>query len=244
MRVRILYHDHCFDGAASSAFFSRFAEAKFYPGATFEYTGGFLGGTVNYFRPTLDYRFFHPMNKGRNILAIRLLTSFVNGFGGKHDFKGGYLRGRIVNDVQRGNSGTGTVTLFYGQDYAQAGTGVSLPCVLGSASCIGVGTLSRSGTKGIGKNLYQGLYFQDRWQPTGRLSLNLGVRFEKEFLPSFNAGDLLAGPRLDRVRCCANPECGWLFLDDSRAGKRRWCSMQSCGNRAKARRHYHRSREQ
>ena len=60
----------------------------------------------------------------------------------------------------------------------------------------------------------------------------------------WSAGDLLAGPRLDRVRRCANPECGWLFLDDSRAGKRRWCSMQSCGNRAKARRHYHRSREQ
>jgi hypothetical protein len=39
MRVRILYHDHCFDGAASAAFFSRFAEAKFYPGAEFCYTG-------------------------------------------------------------------------------------------------------------------------------------------------------------------------------------------------------------
>ena len=60
----------------------------------------------------------------------------------------------------------------------------------------------------------------------------------------WSAADLLAGPRLDRVRRCANPECGWLFLDDSRAGKRRWCSMLSCGNRAKARRHYHRSREQ
>ena len=59
----------------------------------------------------------------------------------------------------------------------------------------------------------------------------------------WTAGDLLAGARLDRVRRCANPECGWLFLDDSRAGKRRWCSMQSCGNRAKARRHYHKSRE-
>jgi predicted RNA-binding Zn ribbon-like protein len=59
----------------------------------------------------------------------------------------------------------------------------------------------------------------------------------------WSAGDLLAGPRLDRVRRCANPECGWLFLDDSRAGKRRWCSMQACGNRAKARRHYHKSRE-
>ena len=51
-------------------------------------------------------------------------------------------------------------------------------------------------------------------------------------------------PAARRVRRCANPECGWLFLDDSRAGKRRWCSMSSCGNRAKARRHYHRSKEE
>jgi hypothetical protein len=39
MRVRILYHDHCFDGAASAAFFSRFYEGKFAPDATFEFTG-------------------------------------------------------------------------------------------------------------------------------------------------------------------------------------------------------------
>ena len=39
MRVRVLYHDHCFDGAASAAFFSRFAGEKFYPGAEFVYTG-------------------------------------------------------------------------------------------------------------------------------------------------------------------------------------------------------------
>ena len=39
MRVRILYHDHCFDGAASAAFFSRFIEAKFHPGAEFLFTG-------------------------------------------------------------------------------------------------------------------------------------------------------------------------------------------------------------
>ena len=51
----------------------------------------------------------------------------------------------------------------------------------------------------------------------------------------WSAGDLLTGARLDKVKRCANPECGWLFLDDSRAGKRRWCSMTSCGNRAKAR---------
>jgi len=39
MRLRILYHDHCFDGAASAAFFSRFIEAKFHPDAQFLYTG-------------------------------------------------------------------------------------------------------------------------------------------------------------------------------------------------------------
>jgi len=39
MRVRILYHDHCFDGAASAAFFSRFLKRAFHPGAEFSYTG-------------------------------------------------------------------------------------------------------------------------------------------------------------------------------------------------------------
>ncbi|HEV8415920.1 MAG TPA: phosphoesterase [Bryobacteraceae bacterium] len=39
MRARILYHDHCFDGAACAAFFSRFLEGKFHPGAQFEFTG-------------------------------------------------------------------------------------------------------------------------------------------------------------------------------------------------------------
>src|SRR5579884_3420957 len=39
MRVRILYHDHCFDGAASAAYFSRFFEARYDPDATFQFTG-------------------------------------------------------------------------------------------------------------------------------------------------------------------------------------------------------------
>jgi nanoRNase/pAp phosphatase (c-di-AMP/oligoRNAs hydrolase) len=39
MLVRILYHDHCFDGAASAAFFSRFYEGKVAPDARFEFTG-------------------------------------------------------------------------------------------------------------------------------------------------------------------------------------------------------------
>jgi hypothetical protein len=39
MRVRVLYHDHCFDGAASAAFFSRFLREAFYPDAEFVFTG-------------------------------------------------------------------------------------------------------------------------------------------------------------------------------------------------------------
>lgn len=39
----------------------------------------------------------------------------------------------------------------------------------------------------------------------------------------------------ERVRRC--PRCGWLFVDASRGGKRRWCSMQVCGNREKVSRH-------
>ena len=39
MRIRVLYHDHCFDGAASAAFFSRFLEDKFYPDSEFLFTG-------------------------------------------------------------------------------------------------------------------------------------------------------------------------------------------------------------
>jgi hypothetical protein len=39
MRIRVFYHDHCFDGAASAAFFSRFVEGAFHPGAEFVFTG-------------------------------------------------------------------------------------------------------------------------------------------------------------------------------------------------------------
>ncbi|MGO8915904.1 MAG: CGNR zinc finger domain-containing protein [Stellaceae bacterium] len=58
----------------------------------------------------------------------------------------------------------------------------------------------------------------------------------------WSAGDLLVGKRLARVRHCANPDCQWLFLDDSKSGNRRWCSMSACGNRAKAHRHYARKK--
>jgi predicted RNA-binding Zn ribbon-like protein len=54
----------------------------------------------------------------------------------------------------------------------------------------------------------------------------------------WSAADLLTHADRRRVRRCANDACLWLFVDESKAGSRRWCDMASCGNRAKSRRHY------
>jgi predicted RNA-binding Zn ribbon-like protein len=61
------------------------------------------------------------------------------------------------------------------------------------------------------------------------------------FAVSADAMSLLGDPqRLARVRICPGRDCGWLFLDAS--GRRRWCSMTTCGSREKMRRMYERRR--
>jgi predicted RNA-binding Zn ribbon-like protein len=53
-----------------------------------------------------------------------------------------------------------------------------------------------------------------------------------------SAAELLVSEDLARVKECADDRgCGWLFVDTSRNRSRRWCSMESCGNWAKVRRH-------
>jgi len=61
-----------------------------------------------------------------------------------------------------------------------------------------------------------------------------------------SAADLLTSDRLADIRECANEEegCGWLFLDTSKSHSRIWCSMDGCGNVAKARRYYEKHRKE
>ncbi|MEV6416896.1 ABATE domain-containing protein [Kribbella sp. NPDC051718] len=47
--------------------------------------------------------------------------------------------------------------------------------------------------------------------------------------------ELLSGPESDSIRECEDPACTLLFVDSSRGRRRRWCSMSSCGARAKMR---------
>lgn len=53
-----------------------------------------------------------------------------------------------------------------------------------------------------------------------------------------SAGQTLVAAEAARLKSCASPECGWVFLDTTRGNRRRWCDMADCGNRVKARRHY------
>jgi predicted RNA-binding Zn ribbon-like protein len=52
-----------------------------------------------------------------------------------------------------------------------------------------------------------------------------------------SAAELLVSADRARVRRCASATCLWLFLDTTKNGRRRWCEMAVCGNRAKVRAH-------
>ena len=87
-----------------------------------------------------------------------------------------------------------------------------------------------------------------RLEPRGRrevvrLDRNPGLSLDTPLWPVLSSAvEILTGPLADRVRLCAADDCDWLFLDRNRGHRRRWCDMKVCGNRAKARRHYRRTR--
>jgi predicted RNA-binding Zn ribbon-like protein len=62
--------------------------------------------------------------------------------------------------------------------------------------------------------------------------------------PLLAATELLTSDTLSRVRECEGPGCGWIILDQTKNRSRRWCSMETCGNRAKGRRFYERHKEE
>jgi predicted RNA-binding Zn ribbon-like protein len=47
---------------------------------------------------------------------------------------------------------------------------------------------------------------------------------------------------IERLRICGGPNCSWLFIDSSKAGRRRWCDMAVCGNFAKSQRFHSHTR--
>ncbi|HXJ64691.1 MAG TPA: CGNR zinc finger domain-containing protein, partial [Actinomycetota bacterium] len=75
-----------------------------------------------------------------------------------------------------------------------------------------------------------------RW----RLPATAGLRVPLHAIAR-SATELITSPDATAVHRCPGDGCGWLFID--RTGRRRWCTMAMCGNRAKARRFAERQRE-
>ena len=165
------------------------------------YNRGFLNEKLgNYFVPTTVQIFscgtvnaaFPCATTGANTITAKDVSvresfefsgAYIFNAGGQHELRSGYQRFTIFNDVISGNNLIGRLSFNYGTSISTliGGNVTSTPGAVGS------GSFRRTGTNGSGSNLSQGLFIQDKYQPTSRLTLNLGVRIEKEDLPSFNS---------------------------------------------------------
>lgn len=61
-------------------------------------------------------------------------------------------------------------------------------------------------------------------------------------LMAFELSTLIASDQRTYLKRCLNPDCVLMFVDNSRSHKRRWCSMETCGNRAKVSKHYRKAK--
>jgi hypothetical protein len=138
-------------------------------------------------------------------ISIRSTFDAILGYSfngmGRHELKGGYERSKIYNDVSTGSveasGGAGRAYLYYGRNtfncantyvqwQIQCGT-YALPTLPAGVTVVGTGVNYQFGASGTATNLANTIFFQDKWQPTSRLTLNLGLRMEEEEIPAFNA---------------------------------------------------------
>ncbi|HMJ08989.1 MAG TPA: carboxypeptidase regulatory-like domain-containing protein [Pyrinomonadaceae bacterium] len=163
------------------------------------FSRGFLNEKLgNYFVPSTVQIFscgtpnvnFPCSTTGANSITVKDVSvrtsyefsaSYIFNLGGRHELKGGYQRYSIFNDVQSGNNAIGRISFNYGTPISSL-----QPGVVDSPGAVGSAAFRRTGTNGHGSNLSQGIFIQDKYQPFSRLTLNLGVRIEKENLPTFN----------------------------------------------------------
>ncbi len=112
------------------------------------------------------------------------VSYILSNFGGRHQFKAGYQRFGISNDVASGYVEPGRVLFYFGRTTA-ANDGTifgNRAGEVGYARLIEIGAFGQAGSKN------EAIYIQDSWQPFRRLTLNLGVRTERENVPSFTPG--------------------------------------------------------
>jgi hypothetical protein len=107
-------------------------------------------------------------------------ATFIFNGGGRHQIKGGYQYNGLANELQ--SVTRDQVVLRYGQTIASYAGVASLPS---SPGAVGAGLLRVFREQGDVSSKNEAFYLQDKWQPFNRLTLNLGVRIERENVPSF-----------------------------------------------------------
>lgn len=127
--------------------------------------------------------------------------SFFFNAGGTHSIKVGWARNELINNVQVLEANTSRVQIFWG-DFFNPSTSIqvancapieaaNLAGTLGAAQCrgnFGYYQVRDFQTRGAVSSENLTFFIQDSWNIAGRLSLNVGIRFDNEFLPSFAEG--------------------------------------------------------
>lgn len=112
-------------------------------------------------------------------------TLFIDRFAGDHELKFGYLNEQLGNEVADGYSNT-RILFYWDTDLG-----------LGDRGQYGVYRVLQINTFGEISSTNQAFFLQDAWRPTDRLTLNLGVRAEKEEVPSYSDDPTIPDPAIE-----------------------------------------------
>lgn len=148
------------------------------------------------------YRLYQSNSLTTKDISIRqsfdaTMGLYVNNLGGRHSFRFGYQYTGLSNDVSDGNVAFGQIDVNVDPSATTVDrNGCTRPnriarpgCPTDGPTVIGIGTLALVGRSGKVSSRNDVLFAQDAWQIGNRLTLNLGVRVEKEDVPSFREGN-------------------------------------------------------
>lgn len=89
----------------------------------------------------------------------------------------------------------------------------------------------------ISPNAHRAPTFDWKWDEAG-------AELDRVLWPiALSAAELVTVGDPQRIKECGGDNCNWLFLDASKNRSRRWCTMEDCGSKVKAKRHYHKQKE-
>lgn len=134
-----------------------------------------------------DYNIYKRVNLNAD-------ASYLANWFGQHNIKAGWQTNRLSNSVRQLTYPNGYYRYYWGQTYAC----VTSQCSGRQSGPFGYYRYRVYGTFGDASSDNQGIFFQDNWRVNKHLTLNLGLRTEREFLPSFSiAGQTTAAPPIE-----------------------------------------------